>query len=98
VPDTWTLLRDRMRPRPKQRYRFPSLVAYLMNVQILYSTSRQPGKRKLTDVYFNPPLERVGMLQWNRFDEILQQGHAHAVSVLDGLDARQLERVQARRA
>ena len=62
VPGTWTLLRDRLRPYAKRRYRFPSLLAYLMNVQILYSISRQEGKRKLTDFYFNPPLDRVGML------------------------------------
>jgi NTE family protein len=85
VPGTWTLLRDRMRPYAKRRYRFPSLLAYLMNVQILYSISRQEGKRKLTDIYFNPPLERVGMLQWDRFDDIVRQGHAHAVEILDRL-------------
>ena len=90
------LLRDRMRPYLKRRYRFPSLLAYLMNVQILYSTSRQAGKRKLTDLYFNPPLERVGMLQWDRFDEIVQQGHAHGVAVLDELAPHDLARVQVR--
>lgn len=98
VPGTWTLLRDRMRPYPKRRYRFPSLMAYLMNVQILYSNSRQPDKRRLTDFYFNPPLERVGMLQWNRFDEIVQQGHAHAVQVLDALAPDDLARLQPGRA
>lgn len=98
VPGTWALLRDRMRPRAKRRYRFPSLTAYLMNTQILYSNSRQPGKRRLTDFYFNPPLERVGMLQWNRFDEIVQQGHAHAVQVLDALAPHDLARLQTGRA
>jgi NTE family protein len=94
VPGTWTLLRDRMRPYPKRRYRFPSLLAYLMNVQILYSISRQEGKRKLTDLYFNPPLERVGMLQWNRFDDIVAQGHAHAAEILDRLPPKELARLR----
>jgi NTE family protein len=69
-----------------------------MNVQILYSTSRQAGKRKLTDLYFNPPLLHVGMLQWNRFDEIVREGHAHGVAVLDELAPHDLARVQARPA
>jgi len=90
VPGPWALLRDRLRPRAQRRYRLPSLVAYLMNVTVLYSTSRQRQSRKLTDLYFNPPLERVGMLQWNRFDSIVQQGHAHARQVLDALDAEAL--------
>ena len=94
VPGTWSLLRDRLRPYAKRRYRFPSLLAYLMNVQILYSISRQEGKRKLTDFYLNPPLDRVGMLQWNKFDDIVRQGHAHAVEMLDRLGPHDLARLR----
>ena len=83
MPGTWALLRDRLRPRAQRRYRLPSLAVYLMNVTALYSTSRSREVRKLTDVYLNPPLNRVGMLQWDRFDEIVQQGYAHACEVLD---------------
>ena len=94
VPGTWAMLRDRLRPYLNRRYRLPSLLAYLMNVQILYSTSRQALKRKLTHLYFNPPLERVGMMEWSRFDDIVQQGHAHAIGVLDALAPPELERVR----
>lgn len=98
TPGMWTLLRDRLRPRSRRRYKLPSLMAYLMNVTILYSSSRQRAARKLTDLYFNPPLERVGMLQWEKFDAIVAQGHAHAVQVLDELAPEQLERFRARAA
>ncbi len=98
VPSSWALLRDRWRPRAKRRYRFPSLVAYLMNVTILYSTSRQQQARKLTDLYFNPPLDRVGLLEWHKFDDIVKQGHAHAVTVLDGLAPEEIRRLVARSA
>lgn len=85
VPGTWALLRDRLRPRSKRRYRLPSLTAYLLNVTILYSTSRQQQLRQLTDLYFSPPLHRVGLLQWSRFDQIVTQGHDHALEVMGGL-------------
>ena len=49
------------------------------------SSSRQQQSRKLTDLYFNPPMERVGMLQWDRFDSIVKQGLEHATEVLDAL-------------
>ena len=87
VPGSWALLRDRLRPRAQRRYRFPSLVSYLMNVTILYSKSRQIESKKLTDLYFNPPLLRVGMLEWKKFDSIVQQGHAHGGEVLSALSA-----------
>jgi NTE family protein len=82
VPGTWALLRDKLRSRRRRRYRLPSLVSYLMNVTILYSSSRQRQARQQTDLYFNPPLYRVGMLQWDRFDSIVAQGLAHGQEVL----------------
>ncbi len=82
VPGTWTLLRDRLRPRAQRRYKLPSLASYLMNVTIIYSVSRQRNAQLQTDLYFNPPLDRVGLLEWKRFDSIVAQGHAHAVEVL----------------
>lgn len=89
MPGTWELLRDRLRPRRKRRFRLPSLVSYLLNVTVLYSVSRQSDAKRLTDLYFNPPLFKVGMLQWSRFDHIVRQGERHAVEVLGGLSAEQ---------
>ena len=91
LPSTWALLRDKLRPRKKRHYRLPSLVAYLLNVTVLYSASRQHQSRQLTDLHFNPPLDRVGMLQWSRFDDIVAQGQAHAVQRLDALDDKSLQ-------
>lgn len=83
IPGPWTLLLDRLRPRASRRYRLPSLVSYLLNVSILYSASRQAESRRLCDLYLNPPLPKVGLLQWNQFDAIVSQGEQHAREVLD---------------
>ena len=91
VPGTWALLRDRLRPRQRRLYKLPSLVAYLMNVTVLYSTSRQRQAQKLTDLYFKPALDRVGMLQWKRFDHIVEQGRLHGVQVLGALPPADLQ-------
>ena len=91
VPGTWALLRDRLRPRARRLYKLPSLVAYLMNVTVLYSTSRQRQAQKLTDLYFKPALDRVGMLQWKRFDHIVEQGRLHGVQVLGALPPADLQ-------
>ena len=85
MPSARQVLFDRLRPRKKRRYRVPSLVSYLLNVSILYSVSRQSASRRQTDLYFNPPLARVGFLQWNRFTVIVEQGDAHAREVLGAL-------------
>jgi len=96
LPGTWALLRDMLRARRQRRYRLPSLVAYLMNVTILYSTSRQRHGQRLTDLYFNPPLDRVGMLQWSRFDDIVAQGHAHGAARLAELPEAELAAYRSR--
>jgi NTE family protein len=85
VPGSGALLLDRLRGRAARRYRLPSLASYLMNITILYSASRQSEAKAQTDVYFNPPLQKIGLLQWSRFDEILRQGEQHANEVLDAL-------------
>ncbi len=88
VPGSWTLLVDRLL-RKKRRYRLPSLTSYLLNITILYSISRQQESRRLTDVYFNPPLYKVGLLQWARFEHIVRQGEQYAVEVLAELSEEQ---------
>lgn len=85
TPGPWALLWDRFRSRSRRRYRIPSLLSYLLNVSILYSVSRQPQSKRLTDLYFNPPLDRVGLLQWNHFTAIVRQGESHAQEVLTKL-------------
>lgn len=94
VPGTWALLRDRLRPRHRRRYRLPSLMAYMMNVTVLYSASRQQQSQRLTDLCFNPPLDRVGMLQWKRLDDIVQQGLDHGRAVLADLPPGRLPALQ----
>jgi NTE family protein len=84
VPGGWSLFVDQFRTPRRKRYRLPSLAAYLMTVMVLYSISRSRRSRTQADLYFNPPLERVGLLQWNRFDRIVQRGYEHALAVLDG--------------
>ena len=82
MPGTWQLLRDRMRPRDQRRYQLPSLPSYLMTVTILYSMSRQRSAQALCDMYFNPPLARIGMLQWGHLEATVLLGYEHAMQVL----------------
>lgn len=96
MPSWWQLALDRLRPRSRQRYRLPSLTAYLMNVTTLYSQSRREDSRAGADLYFNPAMSRVGMLEWNRFDSIAQLGYEHAQGVLAQAAPELLQRLGAR--
>lgn len=76
VPGPWALLFDRLLRR--RRYRLPSLVAYLLNATILYSHARKARDAALADLLLQPELARVGLLQWKRREQIVQQGYEHA--------------------
>lgn len=82
IPGPWTLLRDRLRTRAARRFKLPSLANYLVNVTTLYSTSREAQMRGMADLHFHPRMERVGLLEWNRFDEVVEMGYRHAQEVL----------------
>ena len=86
MPSAWALLRDRLRSRKHRRYKLPSLPNLLINTTVLYSKSRQKHAKTLTDLYFNPPLERIGMLDWSKFDAVVNQGYQHALEVLNQVD------------
>lgn len=83
LPDSWALWRDRLRPHASRQWHLPSLTTYLMNVTTLYSASRQRIGHQACDLYFNPPVSHVGMLQWRRLREIVQLGYDHARQTLE---------------
>jgi NTE family protein len=80
VPGSWRLLFDRARGK---RSRVPGLVPLLLNSSIMYSFARQEEARRLVDLYFSPPVRGVGMLDWAKFDRIVNSGYRHAREQLE---------------
>ncbi|PTY38310.1 patatin [Saccharospirillum sp. MSK14-1] len=78
VPGTWGLLLDRLRGKKKRRYPLPSLATYLISVSFMYSFSQRDTDKSLTDLYFNPPLQTIGLLDWGRIDDIFKSGYDYA--------------------
>jgi NTE family protein len=85
VPSPFSLFLDRWRHFKKRKYRLPSLSAILMETTILYSTSRQALARQSVDVYVNPDLGRIGLLEWKAFDRIVDIGYRQMVEVLKSI-------------
>jgi NTE family protein len=90
LPGTWELLWDRLRPRKRRRFRLPTLGALLMRTTILYSESRGEKARETVDLYLNPALDRVGLLDWKGCDRIVQLGYDYAKRELASMDDAEL--------
>jgi NTE family protein len=88
MPTTGQMLFDRLfRPRSRRRYgRLPNIAATVFNVAAMSSQSHQRRMRDAVDLGFAPDISRVGMLEWRRFDEVVQIGLEHAQSVLSATD------------
>jgi NTE family protein len=82
IPGTLAHLRDKFRPRKKQRYRLPTVPETLMTSSFISSLSKQKTMRKFTDLLFRPNIERVGLLEWKRYEDIVAAGYNHAAQLL----------------
>jgi NTE family protein len=82
VPGTFAHLRDKLRPRKKQRFRLPTVPETLLTSSFISSVSKQKTMRKFADLLFQPRIERVGLLEWRRFDDIVAAGYDHAKTLL----------------
>jgi NTE family protein len=82
IPGTIAHLRDLLRPRKKQRYRLPSVPETLITSSFISSLSKQKTMRKFADLLFQPRIERVGLLEWKRYADIVATGYDHARQLL----------------
>jgi len=82
VPGVFELLRDRLRGR-ERRYRFPSLTSLLLDTSLIYSYARQQQSQALVDLHFTPGVSMFGLLDWSKFDRIVEVGYRHGVEQLE---------------
>jgi len=86
IPGTLELLRDKLRPRAKQLYRrLPTMPETMMMSSFITSLSRQREQRRYADLLFRPRMPRMGLLDWHRFEEIVEAGRSHATEMLAGM-------------
>ena len=91
VPGTLTLLRDKLKPRAKRRYRLPSVPETMLRSSFITSISKQKEMGKFTDLLFQPRVPECRLLDWGRFDEMVAAGYSQARQMLAGLTDEQRE-------
>ena len=83
VPGPLALLRDRLRGVARARDEVPSLGTLLVGTTLLYSESRRVQAREAVDLYINPDLSDVGLLDWKAFDRTVERGYEEARRALE---------------
>jgi NTE family protein len=62
----------------------------MLTMSVLYSESRREQARQSVDIYINPALSRVPLLDWKAFDRIVDIGYESAKQVLSAMSDEQL--------
>jgi predicted acylesterase/phospholipase RssA len=62
----------------------------LVGTTLLCSEARRAQARAAIDIYINPELSSVGLLDWKSFDATMELGYREAVEVLSRIDPEEL--------
>ena len=84
VPGSMELMRDKLRGKRK-KFKLPSLSSLLLNTSLMASYARHQQSLALVDLQFDPIVHKFGMLEWSKFDQIVEVGYAHAMEQLEQL-------------
>ncbi|MDR3370878.1 patatin-like phospholipase family protein [Rhodoferax sp.] len=82
VPGSLELMRDKLRGRAS-KYHLPSLTSLLLNTSLMCSYARQQEALSVVDLHFAPIVYGFGMLEWSKFDKIVDAGYCHGVEQLE---------------
>lgn len=85
VPSTFRLLLDKLRPKSKRKYKFPSLANTMLSSLVVTSMSRQKAYRDSVDILFKPDVRGVSMLEWKTYDALVEKSYHQALKKLNAL-------------
>ena len=81
VPSPWEVLRSRFTPGALP-VRFPSLFEVALRASMLTSVHRAKLTMEEADLCLHPPIDRFGLLDFDRLDAIVETGYAYTREML----------------
>lgn len=82
VPSSLELIVDRYVTR-RRRLKVPGLTGTVLRATVLASLEKSARGRPGIDLALEPPVEKIGMLSWQRFDHAVEIGYRHTMERLD---------------
>lgn len=77
IPSAWDVIRNRIFPS-KQAEHLPSIMDIMTRSTLLASASKTDEVKSGVDFYLQPPVEKVGLLDFSAFHEIVDIGYHYA--------------------
>lgn len=81
VPDSWELIKQKFKKR-KDRLKVPSISTIMMESIVLSSYSKYNNSLQRADLHIQPPLGKIGMMDWDAFEKLVEIGKKHTLEIL----------------
>ncbi len=78
----WQILWSRINPFAKT-VKSPSLIPILMRVSELQSSSRRKAQSGLADLYIRPPVDNIGTMDFQAYEQIIEFGYRETMVKLE---------------
>ena len=82
IPGSLRLLRNKFTAR-KKRLKVPGMMSILSKSIVLSSFEKAGTVAALADCYLRPPVQRIGMLDFKKYDATVQLGYAYLDELLE---------------
>ncbi len=82
MPSSWRVLAEKLFTR-RPRLKVPTIMSTIIQTSTIYSELQARRYRSEVGLYFHPDVRKFGLMDWKKFDEIVEVGYRHACEVLD---------------
>ena len=82
VPSPWSVVGRRLLPGMRS-HRVPGVISILMKSAEIGNAARMRQHAANADLLLRPPVDRFGLTDVRRFDELVETGYRHTAEVLD---------------
>lgn len=86
IPSSRVLLADRLRRRSRRRYQLPGMAEIFFNAVLLHSVGHQREMAERADVRLRLNAPRVRLMDWEKYDEVVQRGYEVTKAQLKEID------------
>jgi len=72
--------------KPRAEHKDPRLFEIMMRASLISSAQQTNKNIANADIFLNPPMDKIGLLEFNAFEQIVEAGYAHTQQVLAEMD------------
>ncbi len=81
MPTTWEFLKSKI--FKTKRYRVPNIMSTMMQSSMINSIQKTRKSREAADLFINPNVSRIGLMDWKKFHKIVDIGYQSALQTLE---------------